>query len=55
MRRYSSWACLALLLLPACAEVQTGTAEAERTFCEVAPDAPISIIYHRDYEAMKDF
>ena len=36
------------LLLPACAEVQTGTAEAERTFARVSPDDPISIIYRDD-------
>jgi hypothetical protein len=36
------------LLLPACAEVQTGTAEAERTVARVSPDGPISIIYRDD-------
>jgi hypothetical protein len=36
------------LLLPACAEVQTGTAEAKRTVARVSPDGPISIIYRDD-------
>jgi hypothetical protein len=36
------------LLLPACAEVQTGTAEAERTVARVSPAGPISIIYRDD-------
>jgi hypothetical protein len=35
------------LLLPAC-EVQTGTAEAERTVARVSPDGPISIVYRDD-------
>src|SRR5260370_5849179 len=35
-------------LLPACAEVQTGTAEAERTVARVSPAGPISIIYRDD-------
>ncbi len=35
------------LLLPAC-EVQTGTAEAERTVARVSPAGPISIIYRDD-------
>jgi hypothetical protein len=36
------------LLLPACAEVQTGIAEAERTVARVSPAGPISIIYRDD-------
>ena len=36
------------LLLPACAEVQTDTAEAERKVARVSPDGPISIIYRDD-------
>jgi hypothetical protein len=36
------------LLLPACAEVQTGTVEAERTVARVSPAGPISIIYRDD-------
>jgi hypothetical protein len=36
------------LLLPACAEVQTGTAKAEHTVATVSPDGPISIVYRDD-------
>jgi hypothetical protein len=36
------------LLLPACAEVQMGTAEAERMVARVSPADPISIIYRDD-------
>jgi len=36
------------LLLPACAEVQTGAVEAERTVARVSPAGPISIIYRDD-------
>jgi hypothetical protein len=38
------------LLLPACTEVQMGTAEARHTAARVSPDGPISIIY-RDNES----